>query len=82
MWDNLEERLTTPAVQSVEIELRTEWPPGMRDELEEELTLEEERAAIMHYDGGLRRDEAEALAQDETENRRDDHVSHQASRDP
>lgn len=50
IWERLEDRLTAPAVQSVEIDL------------EEELTLEEERAAIMQYDGGLGRAEAEALA--------------------
>lgn len=78
-WERLEERLTTPAVRSVEIELHSpEWPPGrvgdLSGELEDELTLEEERAAIMQYDGGLRRDEAEALARGEVVNRRDNHA--------
>lgn len=67
-WGRIEERLTTPAVQSVEIALTSpESPPGLTAELDDELTLEEERAAIMEYDGGLRRDEAEALAMDEIE---------------
>lgn len=79
-WERLEERLTTPAVRSVEIELhRPDGPPGpvsqLPDELEEELTLEEERAAIMQYDGGLRREVADALARGEVVNRRDDHAS-------
>jgi hypothetical protein len=82
-WERLEERLTTPAVREVEIALRSsEWPPRQADELEEELTLEEERAAIMQYDGGLTRDEAEALAMDEIGKSRREHVNHQAHRDP
>lgn len=82
-WERIEERLTTPAVQSVEIALAgPESPPGLDADLEEELTLEEERAAIMQYEGGLSRDEADTLARDEIENRRSHYVSHQASRDP
>lgn len=85
-WERLEERLTTPTIRSVEIELHSpERPPGEAgepaDELEEELTLEEERAAIMQYDGGLRREEADALARGEVVNRQDDHADRRAGGD-
>jgi hypothetical protein len=85
-WERLAERLTTPAVRSVEIELHgAEGPPGqagqLPEELEEELTLEEEQAAIMQYEGGLRREEADALARGEVVNRRNDHASRRWGRD-
>lgn len=57
LFDNICERLTTPKVQTGEIELNT--PPPAEDL---DVGMLAERAAILEYDGGLDRISAEARA--------------------
>jgi hypothetical protein len=56
-WGDLEDRLTKPQTQTVEVELVAELPPDEPDP--DEIA---ERAAILEFDGRIEREEAEALA--------------------